>query len=318
VPPAVLHWLPFTVSILGIIYGMEVVGSSLLPWAVLVFGLLARIAKPQDFTARLVIAAGAGLMFYLDWLPELGHVFHFSGVPILEAVLGLLNFLVETLGVACILFIVPPQKLPPALQTVDSFGPMICALLIIWLPLAVVLLMVAGIIHAPSEILNVVLIGAHLLLPIVAYFGMLMFAAPVAYDELFVLATPGPSGMTKQSLGNIVFLSFFTGSLFTIAWYVRTRGEMVKNYNIDLPPSWHLIVPILNIIWLWKWAGAVQTVTGGKTSQIIAFLFGFISMLIVQNTFNNMGGNVPTAVAGYPQGGGQPPQGYPQQGQPWQ
>ena len=46
---------------------------------------------------------------------------------ILEFVIGLVHWLVMTLGAACVLFIVLPQKLPPALQTVDSFGPMIAA-----------------------------------------------------------------------------------------------------------------------------------------------------------------------------------------------
>ena len=187
-----------------------------------------------------------------------------------------------------------------------------------WLPIFFVLMLILFMIDSPG--VAPLLIVAHLLLPILAYFGMLMFAAPVAYDELFVLATPGPSGMTKQSLGNMVFLTFFTGGLFSIAWYVRTRGEMVKNFNQELPPSWHLIVPILNIIWLWKWAGAIQTVT--KTSQIVAFLFGYISILVVQNGFNNLGGGAPAQAApqgggGYPpQGGGYPPQGggYPPQG----
>ena len=63
--------------------------------------------------------------------------------------------------------------------------------------------MVIGIADHPG--LTPLLEGAHLLLPIAAYFGMLMFAAPVAYDELFVLATPAASGMTKQSPGQIIF-----------------------------------------------------------------------------------------------------------------
>jgi hypothetical protein len=310
----------------GILYGMEFTGTSLLPYAVLVFGLLARIAKPQDFTARLVIAAGAGMMFYFDWLPELGHVFSFSG-PLFDSIVRLLDFVVLTLGSACILFIVPPQKLPPALQTVDNFGPLICALLIIWLPLALLLELVGGIVSHPSEIVNGLLITAHLLLPIVAYFGMLMFAAPVAYDELFVLATPAPSGMTKQTLGNMVFLTFFTAFLFDISWYVRSRTELIKAVNADIPPAWHLIVPILNWLWLWKFAAGVQAVTNGKMSQpvagILCIFFPFlIGPLVVQNAFNSLGGALPTAQANYPQGGGggYPPQqgGYPQQGQPWQ
>jgi hypothetical protein len=229
-----------------------------------------------------------------------------------------------TLGSACILFVVPQAKLPPALKTVDNFGPMICGLLIVWLPVFFILLGVAQLIEGPDRI-NAIFDLAHALLPVVAYFAVLMGAAPVAYDELFVLATPGPSGITKMSVGQIWFLSFFTGGLYPLAWMIRVRGELVKSFNADIPPSWHLIVPILNILWLWKWAGGVQTATGGKTSQVMAFVFiwilGLIGISLLQSTFNQLGGGAPMQPQGYPpQGGGYPgqqPGGYPQ-GQPWQ
>jgi hypothetical protein len=161
---------------------------------------------------------------------------------------------------------------------------------------------------------------AHDLLPIAAYFGMLMFAAPVAYDELFVLATPAASGYTKQSLGSFIFLTFFTGWLFPIAWVVRTRGELMKNGHGDLPPAWHMIVPILQIVFWWKMANALEAAT--KVNKILIFLFSGIGMLLVQVKFNEMAGGAAAPPAGYPpQGGGYPPQpgGYPgQPGQPWQ
>ncbi|TMQ06684.1 MAG: hypothetical protein E6J90_45465 [Deltaproteobacteria bacterium] len=93
-----------------------------------------------------------------------------------------LFFLVTTLGVLCAIFIVPPQKLPPALQAIDAFGPLICAVLIVWLPLNEVLEALAKLVHHSGGV-SALLGLAHGLLPILAYFGVLMMASPAAYEE---------------------------------------------------------------------------------------------------------------------------------------
>src|SRR5205807_2197603 len=125
----VMHWIPFAVSFIGIfqmgggggggegIAGMVMGHDTLyiLGYAVLVFGLLSRIANPTDQIARIIIAIGAGMMLP-GFLRLFDFTFHFSGVPALFVVWMLLNFVVTLLGIACILFVVPPQKLPPALQ----------------------------------------------------------------------------------------------------------------------------------------------------------------------------------------------------------
>src|SRR6201999_2579687 len=126
IPPLVMQWIPFGVSFAGIAMlgsgggeggGMALGGIHILGYAILVFGLLARIAQPQDQIARIVIAVGGGMM-----IPGFFHMFdylHFSGVPVMLLIYVLLDFIVTLLGIACILFVVPPQKLPPALQQVD-------------------------------------------------------------------------------------------------------------------------------------------------------------------------------------------------------
>ncbi len=205
VPPMVLHWIPFAVSLFGIFQGFGGGGGGgagalagvhdtlyTLGYAVLVFGLLARIAQPADQIARIIIAVGGGMM-----VPGLLHMFdyafHFSGVPALLVVYVLLDFIVTLLGVACILFVVPPQKLPPALQSVDAFGPMICALLIMWLPAQVVLFGLAMLVHMHAGV-SAVLLMAHMLLPILAYFGVLMMASPAAYEEFMAMFKKGGGG----------------------------------------------------------------------------------------------------------------------------
>ena len=184
VPPVVLQWIPFGVAYAGIFIshmGGIIPGSLyILGYSMLVFGLLARIAQPQDQIARIVIAIGGACLIpsFIDGF----HLFSFGGFPILLIVHNLLWFLVIALGVFCIVFVVPPAKLPPALQTVDAFGPLIAAVLIAWLPTQQVLIALAGIIHGHVLLGSLLALG-HSLLPILAYFGVLMMASPAAYEE---------------------------------------------------------------------------------------------------------------------------------------
>ena len=186
VPPVVLQWIPFGVAYAGIFIthmGGMGLGSSLfiLGYSALVFGLLARIAQPQDQIARIIIAVGAACLIP-SWIDSFRVFGQLSAMPILGVVTMLLMFLVVTLGVFCIVFVVPPAKLPPALRTVDAFGPLIAAVLIVWLPLFQVLIALGGIIHSHVLIGSLLILG-HGLLPIIAYFGVLMMASPAAYEE---------------------------------------------------------------------------------------------------------------------------------------
>ncbi len=215
VPPAVLHWIPFGVSFASLFIGLGGGGGGpgmpgvafgdtlyILGYATVVFGLLARIAQPQDQTARIIIAVGGGLLA-IRWIDMLDYSFHFTGVPALLVILVLLSFVVTTLGVACILFVVPPQKLPPALQAIDAFGPLICAIMIAWLPLSVVLMGLAMLVHMHAGV-SAILVMAHMLLPIVAYFLVLMMASPAAYEEfmgMFSKKPPGGGGYPPQGGG---------------------------------------------------------------------------------------------------------------------
>ncbi len=203
VPPVVLQWIPFGVAYAGIFishmgFGFMAVmmgagggggmggtgGLYILGYSTLVFGLLARIAQPQDRTARIIIAVGAGCLIpsFIDGF----HFFSFGGMPVLFIVHNLLWFLILALGVFCIVFVIPPNKLPPALQAVDALAPLIAGVLIAWLVVQQVLLALVFLVHLHMGI-TAILMLAHGLLPIVAYFGVLMMAAPAAYEEAMAM-----------------------------------------------------------------------------------------------------------------------------------
>jgi hypothetical protein len=103
--------------------------------------------------------------------------------------------------VFCIVFVVPPKKLPPALQAVDALGPLIAAVLIAWLPAQQVLFFLAGVVHFGGFVSGILML-AHGLLPIVAFFGVLMMSAPAAYEEAMnMFGKKPPGGGMQQPAG---------------------------------------------------------------------------------------------------------------------
>jgi uncharacterized membrane protein YgcG len=169
-------------------------GDSLyiLGYATLVFGLLSRISQPNDQVARIIIAVGAAMLLPA-WF-DMFKMFDFlSHMPALMIITMLLHFIVTLIGILCILFVVPPQKLPPALQAVDAFAPLIAAILILWLPTAVVLGGLADIVHSHGGVMTILLMVRALIF-IVAFFGVLMMASPAAYEEAKAIFTGQRSG----------------------------------------------------------------------------------------------------------------------------
>ena len=213
VPPVVLQWIPFGVAFAGLamIGGAPGLGNtlSMLGYATVVFGLLARIAQPDDQIARIVIAVGAGMLLP-GWIDMFDTAFKFTGGWVILIIHNLLSFLVTLLGILCALFVVPPRKLPPALQAIDAFGPLICGVLIVWLPLGVVLWGLGALIHLKAGV-DVLFLMTHALVRILAFFGVLMMAAPAAYEEAKALISgqrgggggypPGGGGYPPQGGG---------------------------------------------------------------------------------------------------------------------
>lgn len=93
----------------------------------------------------------------------------------------------------------------------------------------------------------------------------------------------------------VALLPLVTFGIYSIYWYVKTKDEM-NTLGANIPTAWLLIVPFVNIWWLWKYSEGVEHVTGGKLSGVLAFillwLLGSIGGAIVQDSFNH------TAMAG--------------------
>jgi hypothetical protein len=97
--------------------------------------------------------------------------------------------------------------------------------------------------------------------------------------------------MTKRSVVSVIVLTLITFGIYALIWFIKTKREMVKA-GAEIPTSWLLILPFVNIFWLWKWSGGVDHVTRGKSTQVInfilVFVLGIIGMAIVQSALNSV------------------------------
>lgn len=99
--------------------------------------------------------------------------------------------------------------------------------------------------------------------------------------------------MKNRSPIAVFLLTIVTLGIYGIVWYVKTKGEMNKQ-GAEIPTAWLIIIPLVNIWWLWKYSEGVEKITGGKTSGVLSFvllwLLGSIGMAIVQSEFNSKSG----------------------------
>jgi hypothetical protein len=97
--------------------------------------------------------------------------------------------------------------------------------------------------------------------------------------------------MQNRSPIAVALLPFVTLGIYSIYWEVKTKDEMVA-LGADIPTAWLLIVPIVNIWWLWKYCQGVEKVTSGQMNGVLAFiliyLIGCIGGAIIQDSFNHV------------------------------
>lgn len=97
--------------------------------------------------------------------------------------------------------------------------------------------------------------------------------------------------MTRRSPIVVLILSLITLGIYAIVWYVATKREM-NRLGARVPTAWLIIIPIINIYWMWKFCEGVGQVTKEGMSGPVAFLLLFflsvIGMAIVQSSLNRV------------------------------
>lgn len=90
----------------------------------------------------------------------------------------------------------------------------------------------------------------------------------------------------------VFLLPFVTFGIYGIYWMVQTKIEM-NSRGAQIPTAWLIIIPIVNIWWMWKYSEGVEHVTKEKLSGVLAFillwLLGSIGSAIIQDSFNKLG-----------------------------
>ncbi len=95
--------------------------------------------------------------------------------------------------------------------------------------------------------------------------------------------------MRKHNIALWLILSIVTFGICSLVWMVRTKNDM-NTRGAGIPTAILLIVPLVNIWWMWKWSVGVEVSTGKEMSGPVAFILivmlGIIGQAIVQTSLN--------------------------------
>jgi len=93
----------------------------------------------------------------------------------------------------------------------------------------------------------------------------------------------------KRNPVAVLLLPIITLGIYGIVWYVRTKNEM-NSLGAQIPTAWLIIIPFVNIWWLWQWCKGVELATKGTMNVGLAFvlmiLLGCIGSAIIQTNLN--------------------------------
>lgn len=97
--------------------------------------------------------------------------------------------------------------------------------------------------------------------------------------------------MKRRSPILVLILPIITFGIYALVWYVITKREMNRR-SAGIPTAWLIIIPLVNIYWMWKFSEGVGKVTRGQMSGAVAFIvlffLGPIGMAIVQSSLNRV------------------------------
>jgi uncharacterized membrane protein YozB (DUF420 family) len=95
--------------------------------------------------------------------------------------------------------------------------------------------------------------------------------------------------MTNRNPVVVFILSLITCGIYHIVWFVSTKTEMNQR-GASIPTAWLLIVPFVNLYWLWRYSEGVEKVSGfsGIAAFLLMLFLGAIGAAIVQAQFNKV------------------------------
>lgn len=98
--------------------------------------------------------------------------------------------------------------------------------------------------------------------------------------------------MKNRSIAAVILLPFITLGIYSLYWFVKTKGEL-NSRGANIPTAWLLIIPLVNIWWMWKYYEGAEQVTSSKVNGLLLFVLGIfvtslISMALCQDAYNKI------------------------------
>lgn len=95
--------------------------------------------------------------------------------------------------------------------------------------------------------------------------------------------------MTARSPVAVLLLPLVTLGIYGLIWLVKTKDEM-NAQGAEIPTAWLLVLPVIQLYWMWRFAEGVGKTTrddmsGGLTFILLLFT-GSIGMAVIQSSLN--------------------------------
>ena len=69
--------------------------------------------------------------------------------------------------------------------------------------------------------------------------------------------------MKTRNPALVIIFSIVTLGIYALYWFVKTKRKM-NSIGVSIPTAWLIIIPFVNIYWLWKYCDGVEVVTKEK------------------------------------------------------
>jgi hypothetical protein len=97
--------------------------------------------------------------------------------------------------------------------------------------------------------------------------------------------------MEQRSPVTVLILGCITFGIYPLLWLINTKEELNVR-GAEIPTAWFLIIPILNLLWMWKYCQGAEKVTREGVSAVMAFamlaFLGPIGMFVLQGNYNKL------------------------------
>ena len=87
--------------------------------------------------------------------------------------------------------------------------------------------------------------------------------------------------MTKRNIGSVILLMLVTFGFYMIYWFVVTKNELNATYGKHIPTGWLLIIPFINLYFLYEFAKAFANSVFNDDSRTIPYFLLLVLLMPV-------------------------------------